>query len=220
MATRKRTRNGRGLGAEFAAHFLEDPTQNVRDLSEALSQRQDDLRDLTNRSIESNLNWTEKIANIRADHSREIRHLESDRLDKIRLVDVANTATTAAQALAAIQTLAATTAANADQLRAMVATTAQSIQNQTDRIVGAITERLGALEKSSYTGQGRSMLADPQIEELLQETKKLASARDTGRGDSQGRLSMWGFVVGAFGLLLTIVGIASALFAMISKLKP
>src|SRR4026207_1988190 len=83
-----------GLGIDTRGGAVLDPTENVKALSEASNIRQDDLRQAADRLTE------EKVAGIRRalesmhnemqlrdSHAREIRELESKRLDAVRTVD-------------------------------------------------------------------------------------------------------------------------------------
>lgn len=184
--SRSRSRSGyyAGIGVDYAGGPVVDPTENVKALSEALSQRQDDLRDLNNKYLDARLDSMEKNAIKDASHAKEIRELESKRVDAVREIDVVARNTAAAQALTAIQTLAATTGAEREALRSLVSTTAATIQNQTDRIVGAITDRIAILEKTSYTGQGKQALFDPQVAELIQDLKNLRGTKQEGLSEA------------------------------------
>lgn len=202
-----------GLGVDGYGGGVVDPTENVKALSEALSQRQDDLREANNHYITARLEGIERVASLRAEHSKEVRTLEADRLEKIRQVDVSNTAIAAGQQLAAIQALAATTTANADALRAAVATTATTIQNQTDRVVAGITDRISALEKSSYTGQGKSAVDDPAMQRLTELVTRMAASQNTGAGKSEGIGASWGVLIGAVGLIAALIAVGTVAFA-------
>lgn len=188
-----------------------DPTRNVLDLVEASVARQDDLRVSSDKRLDSELRHLNDMMILRADHAREIGALESNRLNAIRQVDVLAVSTAADRAQAAIQTLAASTATNAETLRNMVANTAQTMATQLNSTVMAITERLAALEKSSYKGEGRLAYSDPAIAELMSEMKGLVSSRALYSGKSAGSQAMWGYVVGGIGLLFTLVSLAAVL---------
>lgn len=208
---------GQGIGVDFKGGPVIDPTQNVRDLSEALSQRQDDLRDLNNKYLDARLAAVETISNLRANHSKEIRVLEADRLEKIRQVDVSNTAIAAAQQLAAIQTLAATATTTAETLRTAVANTATTIQNQTDRIIAGINERMAALEKTANLVAGRAGVADPQNDRLTQLVEALARTQAVGSGKAAGLSQGAAILIAAVGLIATLLVIARVLF---TTMKP
>lgn len=177
-----------------------DPTKNVLDLVDAANQRQDDLRHVTTWHLES-------MAVLRAEHAKEIRQLESDRLDKIRQVDQANVTTAAERALAAIQTLDRTTQANAETLRSMVANTATTIATQTDQRMAAVTERIAALEKTSYTGAGQRTVEDPRMAELLETVRGLSSSRASDVGQKQGLSDGWKMLIAALGAFALLQGL-------------
>lgn len=190
-----------GLGVDALGGAVVDPTANVKDLNEAASKRQDDLRDATNKLIDAKIDHLRDMQVLRADHAREIREIESKRLDAIRQVDVLAVNTAADRALQAIQALAATTTANAETLRAMVANTAATIATQTNQTVTAIIERIANLEKSSYTGMGKQAYSDPMMEDLVKKIENLGSVQKTSQGKSEGISTSWAILIGAVTLL-------------------
>ena len=150
-----------GIAVDAHGGPVIDPTENVKALMEAslkaISEKdtlQALLTDEKIKRLEREEVNAEKISLLRAEHNREIRHMESDRVDKIRSVDVANAAATAAQLLSAVTTLATTAQATAETLRNQVAATAAAVASQTERVVNPIIERLALLEKSSNFGRG------------------------------------------------------------------
>jgi hypothetical protein len=207
----------RGLsGGELSV----DPTENVKALQEAGANRQDDLRELNDRRIDAEirvlaaqLDGLEKRMVLRAEHAKEIRLLESDRLEKIRQVDVLAGNTAADRALVAIQTLATTQAAAAETLRSMVTTTATTIAAQNAETVSQMTQRIAQLEKSSYEGAGKQAVADPMQAQMFakMDTVLQTLANDSGQGT--GAKNMWGYVVGGF----SFVGMLIAMFYALSK---
>jgi hypothetical protein len=175
-----------GKGVDASGGPVIDPTQNVKDLSEAANRRQDDLREANDKlhaseikRLDAEASHLKEIAVIREQHAKEIRAAETERLNSIRQVDVTAVRTEADRALAAIQTLAATTATNAENLRNALNATAATIAKSTSDTVSQITERIAALEKSSYEGVGKQRLADPQMAELL---AKVELMRGTSAG--------------------------------------
>lgn len=188
-----------------------DPTKNVLQLVEAAVKRLDDLRELSAQLLKAQLDHIDEVVKIRAEHAKEVRMLESDRLDKIRQVDVLAGTTAADRAQVAITTLAGVTTANAETLRAMVADTATTIAAQTAQANAALTERIASLEKSSYVGAGRSAVADPALAELAAEMKMLRQAQSASVGKSEGGTQMWGYVIGALGVLSVLISMGIAL---------
>jgi hypothetical protein len=193
-----------------------DPTENVKALTEAANLRQDDLRDLYMKLVEEKVGrvndsilTSDKISSLRSDHYKEIRHMESDRVDKIRSVDVANAAATATQLLSAVTTLATTAQATAETLRNQVAATAAAVASQTERVVNPILERVALLEKSSYTGAGKQAYQDPMMMELVAKMNSLLESRAGGVGRTSGISATTAMLVSAVVLvcgLLTIGG--------------
>ncbi len=222
-ARRKKRQLGAGLGVDAQGGPVIDPTENVLTLVEAAVSRLDDLRASESRRIDDLREAKEKfhdsevehlrtMATLRAEHARDINEKESRRLDAIRQVDVLAVSTAADRAAAAISALAATTAANAENLRNALTTTATTIAKQTADTVTAITERLAALEKSSYEGKGRQGLSDPMLSELVSEMKSLRESRASGSGKSEGIGASWGFVVAAAVLVVALLTIGTSLF--------
>lgn len=139
-----------------------DPTENVKALSAAATQRQDDLRALSKELFHAEIaaltvkvDGLEKRMILRAEHAKEIRQLETERVNAIRQVDVLAGNTTADRALIAIQTLASQTTAERETLRSLVTTTAATVATQTAQEFARIHGEIAALQKSSYEGAGK-----------------------------------------------------------------
>jgi len=196
-----------------------DPSENVKDLAEAASQRQDDLRAANNKYLEARLSAVEQEVRIRADHERELGRLTDERLDRIRQIDVSNAALAAGQQVAAIERLSATTVENAEGLRAAVASTARTIQTQTDRVVSGIVDRIAILEKASYTGAGKEAVSDPRMDRLAEVVEALARSRAEGSGKSQGVSLTAAWIVTGVTLLLGILGTVVTVIAFILRSK-
>jgi hypothetical protein len=199
-----------------------DPTANVIALNEAANRRQDDLRAETNRRIDTELACVKEIANIRAQHVHDMSQMRSDhaekeamaeskRLDAVRAVDVLAATNTAERAAAANQILAQQTAVNAENLRMALNTTATTIAAQMDTRFATITERIAALEKSSYEGQGKSKVADPAMEMLLAEVKSLRESRS----EAGGKQDMSRYLTGA---ALVLAGVLIAGAVLVTRL--
>ena len=123
-----------GLKVDAHGGFVEDPTANVIALNEAANKRQDDLRQLNNERINAEIRTLavqveglEKRMILRAEHAKEVRQLETERVNAIRQVDVLAQNTAAERALVAIQTLASQTTAERETLRNLVTTSATTL---------------------------------------------------------------------------------------------
>ena len=211
MSNAKNPQPRAGLAVDGTGQPVIDPTENVKALTEAEARRQDDLRNAHGILMSAEINHLKDIMALRAEYSKELALKESGRVDAIRQVDQLNVSTAAAVSAAAISTLASTTMSTAETLRNSVVASAQTIASQTATIVSAITERLAALEKSSYEGQGKSALADPAMVQLLTEMKTLRE----DRAKAGGAISTWSYLVAAFGAFLAFASVAIAGFGLL-----
>jgi len=206
MAVDAIPRGAPGIPVDAGGGPTIDPTKNVLDLVAAAVRREDDLREAERRFNATEIAHVKELARLRAGHSREIRILDADRLEKVRQVDQLNADRLAQQIRDAVDTLATTTAATAETLRNQGAATAAVVAGQTERIVNPILERLAALERASYTGQGRQAIADPQMERLAALVDKLATSQSTSTGNTAGRAATWAAVGSLILLLLALAG--------------
>ena len=237
----QRSATSTGLPTDSSGGPTVDPTANVIALSAAANKRQDDLREMNNSRLDSEVAHLKEMAHLRAEFDKEIRALESNRLNAIRQVDVLAVNTAADRASAAIQALAAVTVTNADNLRNALNSTATTIAQQTANTVTAITERIAALEKSSYENKGKSGLADPMMVEMVQELKSLRESRSEGigmirvadpiltdmmtelkslresrstvTGKSQGIQATWGTILSVVALIASLIAVGTFFFS-------
>lgn len=178
-----------GIAVDAGGGAVIDPTQNVLDLVEAERRRQDDLREAERRYFDAENKHVKEMVKLQAVHNQQIRTLESDRLDKIRTVDVQNAAASAAQLLSAVTTLATTQQATAETLRNQVAATASAVASQTERVINPIIERLSLLER--------------------------ATASTSGKGE--GVNLAWVVLLGVVSLFGGLLGIAGVLYAVLKQ---
>ena len=151
-----------GKGVDSRGNPVIDPTANVIALNEAANKRQDDLRQLNNERINAEIRvlaaqveGLEKRMILRAEHAKEIRMLNDDRLENVRQVDVLASNLAAQRALTATETLAAQTTAERETLRSMVENTAKTIATQSADNFNQMNNRLAQLERTSYEGAGK-----------------------------------------------------------------
>jgi hypothetical protein len=185
-----------------------DPTKNVLDLAATSNLRQDDLREAERRFFESEISHVKELAALRELHQQRLDAAESARIDSIRQVDVLATATTAGQALTAIQALAQTQLTSAETLRGAVATTAATLAKQLEGTVAEFNKRLSTLEQSSYEGMGKQKMSDPQMEQMKEIVAGLVQSQAAGTGKTEGISSAWGILLGAAALIGLVVSIA------------
>lgn len=205
-----------------------DPTENVYALVEADAKRHDDLRKIERKLVDEKILRVEQLIQIRSDHAKEMRDAETRRVDAVRQVDVLNQSIGGDRQLVAIQTLAATSNAQAEALRATVATTATSIAASTASAMATVNERLAALELSSAKGEGKQAVADPMVAELLSEVKSLRTSRATDVGGSdalakgrQRTIAILAVIVSIAAVIAgALVGVAGIIITVILKLMP
>jgi hypothetical protein len=124
-----------------------DPTRNVKALSKSDTRRQDDLRHQDQLHIRA-------IAKLGRSHAKEIRTLESKRIDAI-LLNVADTArTTAAAAELRATALANQASITADAMRAQVAVVAQASNDTLDRRFGPIQNSIEEIRRFQFQSEG------------------------------------------------------------------
>lgn len=195
---------------------MSDSPQRVNGELHALitahKEREDDLREEASKRIAAEMHCIREVADLRAEHSKEIRQLESARLNAIRQVDVLAVSRTAEQQLAAVQTLAATTTSTADNIRTSVASTAAALAEQLANTVKGLTERIAALERSSYLGAGKEAVTDPAMALLITEVRNLRTNRATDTAHGEGATALWKIIASVVGVAVTV---GSVLFALL-----
>lgn len=197
-----------------------DPTKNVLDLVHAEVKRQDDLTGLNDKLTQSKIdNLQEQIKNgeevtsLKAQHNADMIKLrgetqelidekESKRLDAVRAVDQLAVKTESERSATAIQALAKSQEVAADTLRNAVIESAKTLATQNERANSAIIERIAALEKSSYTGIGRSGVTDPQSDKVTAAVDKLLAIQSQSSGKSEGISATMGLFIALGGLAL------------------
>jgi hypothetical protein len=217
---------GGGLPVDFTGGPTVDPTENVKDLSEALSQRQDDLRTLTRELFDTQIGQVKEIGQLRAEHqrhmdaqrdehARQMLAAESARLNSIRQVDREEVAKTAVTNQTATTALASQTSILAETLRTQVSTVAGAAEarasavatageNRLNQFSADVIKRLSALELSFSEGRGKQAVVDPQVTEMLMEMRALRNSQSLGVGQRQGMSDTARSIIAALGVLVTL----------------
>lgn len=196
-----------------------DPSENVKSLTEAGNQRQDDLRAAAKELSDTKIAHQKEIGDIRERHQAELRRGESERLDSIRQVDREDVNKTATQAQSAIAALAAVTTTTAETLRTQVATTAAAQATALANSMGEVNKRLSALELSSSEGRGKQAVESPQFAELISEQKRMNAIVLGNTGQSAGAKNLWLIMAGVIALLFAgssvIVGVIAIIMTIL-----
>jgi hypothetical protein len=168
-----------GPGVDAHGQPVVDPTDNVRQLTEAAVQRLDDLREAEGRRQDAEIRHVTEMATLRAAYEDRLHVAESARIDAIRSVDVA-----------AVQATAALATATAETLRLQVATTAAAFDVKLATALDPLTKDIVDLRRSQWEGVG-------------------GRAESTERRLSTGAtLAIVAGIVGVLGLMLTVAALA------------
>jgi hypothetical protein len=152
-----------------------DPTENVKALVILHMSRQDDLRAAEAKRVD-------EVMALRAEFTNQLRIQEQERINAIRSVDVNAVAVASEKANQQAGVLATQVLASTEALRTLVATTADTMAKQLSQITTQFNERLAAVEKANYEGQGKTTLTDPILANLVIEMKALQSNTAAGEG--------------------------------------
>lgn len=213
-----------GLAVDASGRPAYDPSLNVKNLSIAANQRQDDLRAAQDALTDEKTRRLEQLITLRAEHleatavlraeyAERLAVAEAKRIDAIRAVDVNAVAVASQRASDQAQVLANQVSQSAETIRTALNNTATTIAAQMDSKFAGIIERIAALEKSSYEGKGRSAYTDPMMSELMTKLDKMASAQAGTTGTREGLSMAWGIGLAVLGAAGTILGILGALRA-------
>jgi hypothetical protein len=198
---------------------LLDPTINVQNLLQAAVMRQNDLREAETHRIDERFDKEQKrinemvalradqlveISTIRADYERLLTGAEAKRIDAIRAVDVAAVQVERERAYAQAAVLATQVSNSADTLRASMASNAAALATQLSGAVQTLSDRISTLERTSYEGQGKEKRDDPAMARLVELISSMRTELTENRGRGMGANALWGYVIGAIGLIATL----------------
>lgn len=165
-----------------------DPTENVTKLVEAAVSRLDDLRRVSNEH-------TTVMANLRADHDRELRISEAERINAIRAVDVAASQQATKDAEVRATALAAQVAATAEAQRNQVAAAAAAQATALTQALVPIQTSIAELTQRMYEQQGQKA----QVSE--------------SRGEQSDSRQNYNLVLGIIGAVIAIIVLSMSVYA-------
>jgi hypothetical protein len=195
-----------------------DPTENVKALNAADARRQDDLRSMSERLLQAQLDSIDKLselrdhhaqalAALRAEYDEKLRTAEKNRIDAIRTVDVNAVAVASARATDQATVLATQVSKSAEDLRALVATTAATaLQNQQQQF-STLSARLTTLEQAGYQQAGKQTISDPALIALNAKVDALVNSRNDIAGRDTGRSDVFGWLGLVVGVLIGVGGL-------------
>lgn len=229
-----RDNDGAGPPVDATGQQAEDPTANVIALQRAATQRQDDLREASERFILAQIEAAEKLnalrsentalfraaetrriddlITLRADYETRLAGAEAKRIDAIRAVDVNAVQNATERAVEQATVLAQQVDRSAETLRALVASTEQSVAASQRQSSTELSNRITALEQSQSFGQGRQTISDPALVTLADEVKKLAAAQSTSVGETTGSSNTIAYIAMGLSTFLVILSIGTVLW--------
>ena len=216
-----------GIGVDSFGGAVVDPSVNVALLNEASSKRQDDLRDSFEKLMRTEMDSikramdlhakadderhaaSEKAAELRASHQKELDQKEAGRLDSMRDRDQIAAKTEVDRQAANMTALAVQQATTAETLRVQVASTAQAAEARRSADVAESNKRLSALELALSANAGKQTVEDPRMERLAALVENLSRGSATGVGKSEGISAAMAAIVTAIGVAATLLMIYS-----------
>lgn len=202
----------------------EDPSRNVLNALSAAIDRLEALMISDIKRIDEKINdkairnlerfeaetkRVDELFRLRGEASLQLSIAETKRLDSVRSVDVAAVSVAAERSAQQAVVLASQVTASAETLRTLVASTATTVAQQLAQISSQLSDRISALEKSSYEGKN---IGIPQ--EVTRRLAELEEQRYKGEGRGNGMEKMWSlvFVIGTF-----IIGTGLTLYLTLRK---
>ncbi len=209
---------------------IDSSIHRVDCLREAETRRTNDLRDAESRRVSEQFvlsqEHNKELRYLGSRHLRELRdaekqlrEAESKRIDANRAGDVFGVGIASERVNQQTSALAREVAATAEANRTTVAaataeanrTTAATVTQMNDRTAlmeKTLSERITILERQLSEERGKSRVADPAMDRLVQSVRDLAEINSTRSGGSVGMREMWGWVMGGVGILIALSAVA------------
>jgi hypothetical protein len=225
MATLKKKRQkrgapgGTGAGVDAMGGPVFDPTENVLDLVEKETGRQDDLRDWIVKYYDMKLDDMEEMAILRDTHQKEVAVLRDMHARELRESDNTNSATAIGEIRSAAKELATVATSTASTLQSRVDATAATLGKAGAEQVGAVLTRVAALELAAAQGIGKQAVVDPMMATLLDEVKKLSGSGERREGKSSGINATIAVIITVVGFVGTSIGAILGALALRAFLK-
>lgn len=142
-------------------------------------------------------------------YTRDSAVAEAKRLDSIREVDAMAVRVANDRAVEQAGILAKQVESVASTLRELVSTTASTAAEAQIQLFAPIVTRLQKVEDKQNEDRGAAKYTDPMLAGLAEKVDALVNALSEGRGKGAGMNALWGYIIGAIGVLSAILAIAS-----------
>jgi hypothetical protein len=161
------------------------------------------------------------LAKMRAELGKEIQIAEKDRINAIRSTDVAavteqarrtseQAATLQAQTTSIAEALRTQQSRLADDLRALVATTAATALANQQQQFSDVGKRLTTIEQSLSEGRGKQAFQDPAMTNLISAVDKLNQRQAASTGTDTGQTNVMFYLIALVTVLIAGAGVAVA----------
>lgn len=101
----------------------------------------------------------------------------------------------------------------ANTLRELVETTRSAASKSLTEVINPIINRLNEIEQKQYENKGKEAVSDPMMTKLVERMELAAISMAEGRGKGVGANALWGYIIGA-------IGVISAILAIVSRFAP
>lgn len=92
----------------------------------------------------------------------------------------------------------------ANTLRELVETTRAASAKAQAEVINPIIARLDEIQQRQYENKGMDTVRDPIMTKLIERMESIATTMSEGKGKDTGMNAMWGYIIGAIGLIATI----------------
>ena len=171
-----------------------DPTANVLKLFTEGTKRTDDLRKSESRRVddlrEMSTKHVTQIMKIHLDHEKQFREQEQKHAEDLRKAEAKR-----------IDAINAGSVQQLASLATQVVNTAETLRKSQEGIINSINERISKVEQVQYRTEGKSGVTDPMVEKFFTKIDTLIEAQASHKGEGAGKTYLWGWIVGAAGIL-------------------
>ena len=159
--------------------------------------------------LKAEMGRVEAALNAHIDYTRMAALAEAKRLDAIREVDATAVKVANDRAIEQALLLAKQVELVATRLEERVTATAKAAAETQAQLFAPLATKLQRVEDKQNEDRGAAKYTDPMLTDLMKEMKEVITFLSEGKGKGQGATALWGYIIGAVGLISAILAIAS-----------
>lgn len=164
---------------------------------------------ITIAKLASKVDRLEESLKNHCEYTAKASEIESKRIDDIHEVDAKALSLANREASERAAALASNVEKVANNVRDLVETTRSALSKSLSELINPIVDRLSDIEKKQYENQGKEFYSDPMMTKLVERMETVANAMSESKGKGAGATALWGYIIGAVGLISAILAIAS-----------